>query len=209
MSFLDKSQPTRPTLLPTGAWAGETAHLFHHTSTALAEWLVEYLDDQKDVGVLDLGCGVGGYLAALKEKGFTKLLGVEAQCPKHALFEPIAECDLSVSFDLPFEGHVLCFEVAEHLPRKYEQNVVRNIARHVASGHEAIISWAVPGQGGYGHFNEQPIDYVIDLFEDFGMDFLEATTAVARSRISDEHDPEHGKLPWFKNTLMVFGKGKR
>jgi hypothetical protein len=51
--------------------------------------------------------------------------------------------------------------VAEHIPPEYESIFIENLISCNRKG--IILSWAIPGQGGHGHFNEKPNDYVIDL----------------------------------------------
>jgi len=60
-----------------------------------------------------------------------------------------------------------------------------------------ILSWAVKGQGGIGHFNEQDNDYIKNTFSEYffkndlhAENFLRKNSSVA----------------WFKNTMRVFRK---
>ena len=61
-----------------------------------------------------------------------------------------------------------------------------------------IISWAVPGQGGKGHVNEQPAEYVLDLFESIGFVHHNEYSQYLRNSITNCH--------WFRNTIFVFSK---
>jgi SAM-dependent methyltransferase len=114
--------------------------------------------------VLDVGCGTGRALSEIKRRGIT-VFGVEASsaairasgCPdlivRHDLRRPL---DLGRRFDL-----VWCFEVAEHIHSNYVDTFVDTLVRHS----DAIaFSAAPPGQGGEGHFNEQPASYWIAKF---------------------------------------------
>ena len=105
--------------------------------------------------------------------------------------------DLSEPFDLNKKFDVvMSLEVAEHLPKKYEEIYVDNLIKHTNGW--LIISWAVPGQGGKGHFNEQPGEYVLKLFEDKGFSHRDEYSQYLRNSITS--------LPWFKNTIFVFSK---
>lgn len=57
------------------------------------------------------------------------------------------------------------------------------------------MSWAVPGQGGHKHVNNHSNDYIRELMALHGLktdlDAEKTLRLVAR-------------LPWFKNTIMVF-----
>lgn len=48
-----------------------------HTSSELDEYLSIYLPDSREASILDIGCGWGKYLAALRKRGYTNLLGVD------------------------------------------------------------------------------------------------------------------------------------
>ena len=70
------------------------------------------------------------------------------------------QLDLRKSFDL-----VWCFEVAEHIHPKFVDIFVNNLTRH---SKVVALSAAPPGQGGEGHFNEQPKSYWEKKFADRG-----------------------------------------
>ena len=67
--------------------------------------------------------------------------------------------DLSkpIKFNTPFSW-VMSLEVGEHLPKKFEDIFINNLHQNNKNG--IVLSWAVKGQGGYGHFNEQNNDYI-------------------------------------------------
>lgn len=67
--------------------------------------------------------------------------------------------DLTVPhYGLPIYDWVLSVEVAEHVPREYEDVYLNNLVRHAKVG--LVLSWAVPMQTGFGHVNSRPKDYV-------------------------------------------------
>ena len=79
---------------------------------------------------------------------------------------------------------MLALELVEHIPRAKEKTILENIHRHNAKG--VVLSWARPGQGGFGHRNERPTAYVRALFDAWGYEFdraaeqrLRAGTALA------------------------------
>jgi hypothetical protein len=81
---------------------------------------------------------------------------------QHDLRYPL---DLNHGFDL-----VWCFEVAEHIHPKFVETFVDNLTRHSKL---VAMSAAPPGQGGEGHFNEQPQSYWEQKFAARGY-FLQA-----------------------------------
>ena len=88
---------------------------------------------------------------------------------------------------------MLCLEVGEHLPKEYEDTLFNNIIRNSKS--EIVVSWAIPGQTGDGHINEQSNDYVKSKMASLGYaNNLEAENILRKA----------STLAWFKNTIMVF-----
>lgn len=70
------------------------------------------------------------------------------------------ELDLHRKFDL-----VWCFKVAGHIHPYFVPSLIRTLTNHADT---IVMSAAHPGQGGNGHFNEQPRSYWIDLFASYG-----------------------------------------
>lgn len=121
--------------------------------------------------VLDLGCGTGASLDFFLDNGID-VVGVEgsalaksrAQHPEHIqLFDLNEELNLNRKFDL-----LWCLEVVEHIHPKYVDNLMKTFGNH---SDRIVLSAAHPGQGGEGHFNEQPASYWITLFEQHGFTY--------------------------------------
>ncbi|KAI9004553.1 hypothetical protein DFJ74DRAFT_693703 [Hyaloraphidium curvatum] len=151
--------------------------------------------------VLDLGAGVGqyGHYFAQRNASFS-WRGVDG-----ALNGPeftrgfVAHAELSVPIAVrsePFDW-VMSLEVAEHLPKKAEPVFLDNVARHAACG--AVISWAVPGQGGHGHLNERPASYVAERMKELG--FVDVPEATADAR-------KAAKYWWLQRTAWVFRRAE-
>lgn len=68
----------------------------------------------------------------------------------------------------------ICFEVGEHLQKKYSTILVKNL---ISTSDRIIFSSAIPGQGGEYHINEQPCQYWIDLFRKENYLYKERETA--------------------------------
>ena len=94
---------------------------------------------------------------------------------------------------LPRYDWVLSLEVLEHIPSDFETTVLDNIDR--AAGHGVVLSWAVPGQGGFRHINNKSPTYVNQTMFDRGLTMDPKTTLVLRKRAS---------VSWLKNNIMVF-----
>jgi len=94
---------------------------------------------------------------------------------------------------LPRYDWVLSFEVLEHIPAKYETIVLDNIDR--AAGHGVVLSWAVPGQGGFHHVNNKSPAYVNQTMFDRGFRWDVETSIALRKK---------ARLAWLRNNIMVF-----
>jgi len=83
-------------------------------------------------------------------------------------------------FGLPLYDWVVSLEVAEHIPQQYESVYIDNIVRHAKEG--VILSWAVPGQPGFKHINNRPLDYILDMFDRLGFDLDEKASTKLKQK---------------------------
>jgi hypothetical protein len=95
------------------------------------------------------------------------------------------------------KGHVICLEVMEHIPEKYMRITLDNIAR-ICNG-RLVLSWAVVGQGGYGHINEMNNEDCIPIIEAVG--FKKNDELTVKSRKYVDH-----LTSYFRNTVMIFDR---
>ena len=184
------------TISNTGFWESEN-EIYHVCCTGLCNWIINYLNNQNNKLIHDFGCGLGRYLKPLNDAGFTNLIGYEGKIPAVKKFNNIIEQDLTLPFDVLNKGNVLCLEVGEHIPKKYEEIFINNITN--ACDDNLIMSWAIVGQDGDGHVNCLNNDVVISKIESKGFKFLPEETASARSTIGNDYW-------WFKNTTLIFKK---
>jgi SAM-dependent methyltransferase len=148
--------------------------------------------------VVDVGCGTGIWLAALRERGISDVLGVDGPwVPRERLAIPevlFREHDLTMplqlgrGFDL-----ALCLETAEHLPPECASSLVGSLTRLAPV---IVFSAAVPGQGGNGHVNEQWPGYWADLFAAQG---FRCVTGL-RERLWHRESVE----VWYRQNMLCF-----
>jgi hypothetical protein len=143
--------------------------------------------------VLELGAGTGTYAKELKAKGVfiscydgnpkTQELS-EGRCGVIDLSQPINLCK---------HDWVMSLEVGEHIPREYEDIFINNLDSGNKMG--IVLSWAVEGQGGTSHVNNQNNSYIRTKFsvKGYTSDFEAENTLRGMA-----------SLVWFKNTIMVF-----
>jgi len=105
--------------------------------------------------------------------------------------------DLSKPFTAPeaLYDWVLSLEVGEHIPAQYMQQFIDNIDKHSRCG--VVMSWAVVGQNGHSHVNEQPNSAIIQEMQRRGYTYDEPEAMNFRNVAT---------YPWFKNTIMVYHK---
>ena len=178
----------------TGIWTLDAAKKKHKFDIMLGARIASMFWAPKRAA--DLGCGRGHYCAILKACGWPVVDGYEGtpNIASLGVYNNIMTLDFSkrrwVAIDYDF---VLCLEVGEHIPKKYEQVFIDNVNEFTSK--VLVLSWGIPGQGGTGHFNEQPNKYVISEFEKRGFKFDRKRSKILR---------DVSTKGWFKNTIMVF-----
>lgn len=147
--------------------------------------------------VLDVGCGPGIYVRALREAGIAADgVDIDDRCPYDV-------CDVfSDEFRNKYMNgnYTLCMslEVAEHLvPSKADEFV----ARLVAVAPVVLFSAAQPGQGGVGHINCQSKSYWSSKFAEHNYEYNEAATRDIVAYMSSGYH-----MGWFVNNAQVFTK---
>ena len=178
----------------TGAWQNNSleGHVF---DPVLASSIVNFLKQKNIKSVYDFGCGHGNYTNYLNENEII-CSGFDGNPYTENITNGVCKVlDLSIPASLEPVEYVLTLEVAEHLPKQFENFFIENVNKHNTKG--VILSWAIVGQGGDGHFNEQNNDYVKNLFSNLG--YKNLLEEEQKLRINST-------LPWFKNTIMIFEK---
>lgn len=186
----------------TGIWKVNTgpsstiahANTLHKFDPGLSQALLEFLENQVDI--VDFGCGNADYSKILLENG-KQVDCFDGNPNTPEMTGGIGKVlDLSEEFNLEKKYEcVISLEVGEHIPKEKEQIFLDNLDRHCEQC--IILSWALPGQGGDGHFNEQPNNYIINEMEKRNYKHWEESSNYFRNSVN---------LWWFKKTIMVFLK---
>lgn len=174
----------------TGVWIQRTRHV---TDISLVTSLSNYFRKYR-ASVYDLGCGAGGYSKIFKATG------LDVSCYDGSPNTEVLTDGLCGILDLAHpikhmqpRDWTLCLEVGEHIPKKYEQNFINNLAKVSKKG--IVVSWAIPGQSGHGHVNCQTNDYISSEFVRRG--FRKAPYMESQLR-------KAASFGYFKRTIMVF-----
>jgi SAM-dependent methyltransferase len=181
----------------TGAWHidGNQFEREHHYDASLSNALCSLAKRLGIRKLYDFGCGAGKYVAAFQNIGINAT-GIDG----NPVTSTIPNCqvqELTSSFQMDPVDFLLCLEVGEHIPKEFESTLLSRIDNHLNPHGTLVLSWAVKGQGGFGHVNCQNNDYVIKTITDCGYEFMEAQSNILRTA---------AYIPWFKNTILVFKK---
>jgi 2-polyprenyl-3-methyl-5-hydroxy-6-metoxy-1,4-benzoquinol methylase len=185
-----------------------------------AHWLIDrFVIPQR---IIDFGCGSGvilnTILKLIPDDVDTELYAMDGmEEAKEFLDKRIrfAQCDFSECgeiYILPemvqhqFDW-VISTEVAEHLPKECAKDFIRLLTNSVYPLGKIFFSAAQPGDGGEGHYNEQPKKYWRDMFIE--MDFEECPhdfeTYFQKVCPNQKIDKLTGKrLPGYARNLMIF-----
>lgn len=176
----------------------ERADQARRSAAVMATTIVEELHPGS---VIDVGCGTGDLLVALRERG-VRVRGCENSA---AALKVCRDRGLAVEqVDLRTAGVrdqgdvevVISTEVAEHLPKSAADRFVEFLT---AGPRTVVFTAAAPGQGGRNHLNEQPHAYWVGKFRKRGYRLDESMTVRWRrawrgNRIA----------PWYCSNLMIF-----
>src|SRR5262249_48745458 len=120
---------------------------------------------------LDVGCGTGKTLEYVASKGIDclGLEGSRAAIAASPVKQRIRLSNLNRPVDLGRKFEIVwSYEVAEHIHPLYTDTFLATLTRH---GDLIVMSAAQPGQGGAGHFNEQPPSYWIQKMRQRGYSY--------------------------------------
>ena len=150
--------------------------------------------------VVDVGCGVGGWLSEFRRQGVEDIVGVDGPWvePSELSIPVEAFRAIDVSRPIELERHFdlcLCLEVAEHVAEKHAQQLVDSL---VSLAPLVVFSAAIPLQSGVHHVNEQWPRYWASRFESRSYAVLDCV----RPRIWENDNVQW----WYAQNMLVFAR---
>ena len=150
--------------------------------------------------VLDVGCGLGGWLKVFEKKQIIDYIGLDGEhVNRNHLLIPenkfisvdlMSEVDIGRRFDL-----AVCLEVAEHLPEASADNIVKTLINHADT---ILFSAALIGQEGQNHINEQWFNYWQEKFRKHGYTFYDEIRPIIWWNSKVEW--------WYKQNIFIVSK---
>jgi 2-polyprenyl-3-methyl-5-hydroxy-6-metoxy-1,4-benzoquinol methylase len=178
-------------------------HVEQYARQAAYSISASIMADLNPHSAIDVGCGTGALLEALRSRG-CDVLGLEyaESALKYCLSRKlnVHKFDLerqSTNSDYRFDV-AISTEVAEHLPESCADRYV-DLLTTVAP--QIVFTAATPGQGGRDHVNEQPASYWIEKFAARDFTFKEDLSQAWRRQWQQADIAR-----WYWMNLMIFTK---
>lgn len=181
--------------------------IWHQHSNQLMKAILKLWPD-KNVPIIDMGCGHSFYVDVLNYAGYTAI-GVDLvnlghkNFIEHDVTKPLW-VDLSGKSILysPEDGivarseaNIISLEVGEHIPANLSDGYLDNIT---AYRKDVIMSWALVDQPGHRHINGHTNEWVRERMAERGYSIDSHRSAFLRGAVDGCH------CTWFANTLMYF-----
>jgi len=193
----------------TGIWSAEESKAYWGNRDAsnaedsacpcMKEALHQVMTRRGYKSAADFGAGMGGYALFLKRVGVKEVHCFDGnQVVVQSSGGLCKVMDLGkLQAEVPQVDMAYSLEVGEHIPKEFESNFIDNLVKSAKRG--IFLSWAIPGQGGTGHFNEQSPEYIISEIEKRGFVFDSTTSYEIRKKAWDCRD-----FWWFERDVSVF-----
>ncbi len=148
--------------------------------------------------VVDVGCGVGAWLAAFAHAGVERVLGLDGDYVPRDMLKVPSECFVAANLrePLPIQERfdlAISLEVAEHLPTEVADRFVDTLC---GLAPVVLFSAAIPLQGGTGHINERAQSWWAAKFRSRGFRAIDAI----RPEIWDDESVRF----WYRQNMLVY-----
>jgi SAM-dependent methyltransferase len=155
--------------------------------------------------VLDVGCGVGTWLAAFRKLGVREIQGIDgSKIDDEFLYVPRDRIDIQDLEQIKSDGKkydlAISLEVAEHISPENAGNFVKYLTD---SSSLILFSAAIPHQDGANHINTRPLKYWADKFAEQGFKCLHIMRPMFFEKSDEVFDVEY----WYLSNMIVFASG--
>src|SRR6266699_6224932 len=183
------------------AYTSEFFQILHSESNLSAMAVIPLvLELYRPASVVDVGCGLGGWLAAFQAYGVEDILGIDGDYIDRKMLDIPPEHFKAIDISRPFTldrtyDLAVCLEVAEHLAPEHATGFVESLTRLAPV---ILFSAAIPLQGGTNHLNEQWPDYWANHFNDNGYVAVDCL----RKKVWQDDQVEW----WYAQNILLFSK---
>lgn len=164
-----------------------------------AERIVPLLVDAiEPTSVVDVGCGVGTWLAAFRAAGVPDVFGLDGDYVDRTMLQIPVEQFQAADLNAPLERGrrfdlATSFEVAEHLEPDRSESLVADL---VSLAPVVAFGAAIPHQGGTDHINERWQDEWATMFAEHGYRPVD----LIRPAVWNDPDVQ----PWYAQNPLVY-----
>ena len=171
-----------------------------YNKNAAREVLPLVFNIRKINSVLDVGCGLGTWLAVSKDLGVENIIGVDGEWVNRELLEIKKEYYINHDLNKPLQldkkfDLVISLEVAEHIEAKCAEIFIESLVNH---SDFILFSAAIKNQGGQNHINEQNPEYWSKKFNAFGFEFYD----ILRPLIWNNQLVEY----WYRQNIFIVAR---
>lgn len=137
-------------------YSAEFFQFISSDNDAYRDLLLPVVNAVRPISVIDLGTGSGAWLAAAKEMGASRVLGLDGHwaATEHQLISSAEFLAVDFEAGFPDLGRfdlAICLEVLEHITPEAGEAAVQWLCER---SDVVLFSAAIPGQGGTHHINE-------------------------------------------------------
>ena len=175
----------------TGVWETELNYVYY-LDLRLADELVNFFTSEES-DITEFGAGHGCYTFHLASRNVSVRAFDGLPNIANVTHNLVRTADLSQKMKLGKTDWVICMEVAEHVPQKYEDALIYNLDEHNRKG--ILLSWSnLKPPHGNGHVNVRSETWVKERFAALGY----AADGKATKQLR-----QAARFPWFKTNLLV------
>jgi len=159
-------------------WHADTLEHIARMTSFYRSHILHHFPKQKDIALLDIGCGMGFLLLALKSEGYSNIKGIDVDkgqvesCQKKGLVVELVEDTIAYlnqnqgKFDV-----ISAFDVLEHIPSEVQISFARAVKEALKP--EGVFIATVPNANSYLASRNRYIDYThYVLFTEISLDFV-------------------------------------